>query len=165
MRSVTESQTISRTSTRTEERQVGYHDPLAQTFLIDDKGGVFLTSLDVFFSTKDAAIPVTIQIRDVVNGYPGQKILPFSEVTKNPGDVSTSTDGTTATKFTFPSPVYIQANVEYCFVVMANSQDYNAYVARIGETALDSNRTIYAQPNAGVMFKSQNGMTWSAEQN
>ena len=165
MRSVTESQTISRTSTRTEERQVGYHDPLAQTFLIDDKGGVFLTSLDVFFSTKDAAIPVTIQIRDVVNGYPGQKILPFSEVTKNPGDVSTSTDGTTATKFTFPSPVYIQANVEYCFVVMANSQDYNAYVARIGETALDTNRTISAQPYAGVLFKSQNGMTWSAEQN
>ncbi len=165
MRSVTENQTITRTSTRTEERQVGYHDPLAQTFLIDDEGGVFLTSIDIFFSTKDAAIPVTVQIRDVVNGYPGQKILPFSEVTKNPGDVTTSTDGTSATKFTFASPVYIQSNVEYCFVVMANSQDYNAYVARIGEVSLDTNRTISAQPYAGVLFKSQNGMTWSAEQN
>ena len=165
MRSVTDTQTITRTSTRTEERQVGYHDPLAQTFLIDDKGGVFLTSVDLFFSTKDAAIPVTVQVRNVVNGYPGQKILPFSEVTKNPGDVAISTDGTAATKFTFASPVYIQANVEYCFVVMANSQDYNCYVARIGERSLDSNRTISAQPYAGVMFKSQNGMTWSAEQN
>ena len=165
MRSVTESQTITRTSTRTEERQVGYHDPLAQTFLIDDEGGVFLTSIDVFFSTKDAAIPVTVQVRNVVNGYPGQKILPFSEVTLNPSAVNTSADGTTATKFTFASPVYIQSNVEYCFVVMANSQDYNAYVARIGETSLDTNRTISAQPYAGVLFKSQNGMTWSAEQN
>ena len=165
MRSVTETQTITRTSTRTEERQVGYHDPLAQTFLIDDEGGVFLTSIDIFFSTKDAAIPVTVQIRDVVNGYPGQRILPFSEVTLNPSLVNTSTDGTTATKFTFPSPVYIQNNVEHCFVVMANSQDYNAYVARIGETSLDSSRTISAQPYAGVLFKSQNGMTWSAEQN
>ena len=165
MRSVTESQSITRTSTRTEERQVGYHDPLAQTFLIDDEGGVFLTSVDIFFSTKDAAIPVTVQVRDVVNGYPGQKILPFSEVTLNPSAVNTSTDGTTATKFTFASPVYIQSNVEYCFVVMANSQDYNAYVARIGETSLDTNRTISAQPYAGVLFKSQNGMTWSAEQN
>ena len=165
MRSVTETQSITRTSTRTEERQVGYHDPLAQTFLIDDEGGVFLTSIDIFFSTKDSAIPVTVQVRDVVNGYPGQKILPFSEVTLNPGDVNTSTDGTVATKFTFSSPVYIQNNVEYCFVVMANSQDYNAYVARIGETSLDSNRTISAQPYAGVLFKSQNGMTWSAEQN
>ena len=165
MRSVTETQNITRTSTRTEERQVGYHDPLAQTFMIDDQGGVFLTSIDLFFSTKDSAIPVTVQIRNVVNGYPGQKILPFSEVTLNPGSVSTSTDGTTATKFTFLSPVYIQNNIEYCFVVMANSQDYNAYVARIGETSLDSNRTISAQPYAGVLFKSQNGMTWSAEQN
>jgi hypothetical protein len=165
MRSVTDTQTITRTSTRTEERQVGYHDPLAQTFLVDDKGGVFLTSVDLFFSTKDAAIPLTVQLRNVVNGYPGQKILPFSEVTKNPADVNISTDGTTATTFTFASPVYIQANVEYCFVVMANSQDYNAYVARIGETSLDSNRTISAQPYAGVMFKSQNGKTWSAEQN
>src|SRR5210317_1184721 len=165
MRSVTETQSITRTSTRTEERQVGYHDPLAQTFLIDDEGGVFLTSIDIFFSTKDAAIPVTVQVRDVVNGYPGQKILPFSEVTLNPSAVNTSTDGTTATKFTFASPVYIQSNVEYCFVVMANSQDYNAYVARIGETSLDTDRTISAQPYAGVLFKSQNGMTWSAEQN
>jgi len=165
MRSVTETQSITRTSTRTEERQVAYHDPLAQTFLIDDEGGVFLTSIDIFFSTKDSAIPVTVQVRDVVNGYPGQKILPFSEVTLNPGDVNTSTDGTVATKFTFSSPVYIQNNIEYCFVVMANSQDYNAYVARIGETSLDSNRTISAQPYAGVLFKSQNGMTWSAEQN
>ena len=165
MRSVTDTQTITRTSTRTEERQVGYHDPLAQTFLVDDKGGVFLTSVDLFFSTKDAAVPLTVQLRNVVNGYPGQKILPFSEVTKNPADVNISTDGTTATTFTFASPVYIQANVEYCFVVMANSQDYNAYVARIGETSLDSNRTISAQPYAGVMFKSQNGKTWSAEQN
>jgi hypothetical protein len=165
MRSVTDTQTITRTSTRTEERQVGYHDPLAQTFLVDDKGGVFLTSVDLFFSTKDAAIPLTVQLRNVVNGYPGQKILPFSEVTKNPADVNISTDGTTATTFTFASPVYIQANIEYCFVVMANSQDYNAYVARIGETSLDSNRTISAQPYAGVMFKSQNGKTWSAEQN
>ena len=46
----------------------------------------------------------------------------------------------------FPSPVYIQNNVEHCFVVIPNSQDYNAYVARIGETSLDSSRTISAQP-------------------
>ena len=65
--------------------------------------------------------PVTVQIRDVVNGYLGQKILVFSETTLN-GSVNTSTDGSTATKFTFAN-VYIQSNVEYCFVVMANSQN------------------------------------------
>ena len=35
------------------QRTVGWVDPLAQTFLIDDEGGVFLTSIDIFFSTKD----------------------------------------------------------------------------------------------------------------
>jgi hypothetical protein len=165
MRSVTDTQTINRTSTRTEERQVGYHDPLAQTFLIDDAGGVFLSSVDLHFSSKDSAIPVTVQIRDVVNGYPGQKILPFSEVTLNPSSVNTSSDSSSATTFNFPSPVYIQENVEYCFVIMSNCQNYNAYVARMGETNLLSDRSISSQPYAGVMFKSQNGTTWSAEQN
>ena len=165
MRTVTGSQTITRTSTRTEERTVGYHDPLAQTFMIDDTGGVFLTSIDLYFSSKDVNIPVTVQIRDTVNGYPGQKILPFSEVSLNPSAVNTSTDGSTATKFTFPSPVYIQENVEYAVVVMANTQDYNMYVARLGEKALDSSRTISQQPYNGVLFKSQNGVTWTADQN
>ena len=165
MRSVTDTQTINRTSTRTEERQVGYHDPLAQTFLVDDAGGVFLSSVDLYFSSKDSNIPVTVQIRDVVNGYPGQKILPFSEVTLNPSSVNTSSDSSTATTFNFPSPVYIQENVEYCFVVLSNCQNYNAYVARMGDTNLLSDRSISSQPYAGVMFKSQNGTTWSAEQN
>jgi len=161
----TETRTIARTSTRTANRQVGWWDPLAQTFLVDDPGGVFITSLDLYFQSKDDNIPVTVQIREVVNGYPSTTILPFSEVTLNPSSVSVSELGTTATTFTFPSPVYIQENVEYCFVVLANSANYNAYVARIGQTNLGSDRTISQQPYAGVLFKSQNGSTWTAEQN
>ena len=64
-------QTITRTSTRRSERTVGWVDPLAQTFMIDDVGGVFLTSVDLYFGTKDSNIPITVQIREVVNGYPG----------------------------------------------------------------------------------------------
>ena len=156
---------INRTSTRNSTRTVGWVDPLAQTFLIDDEGGVFLTSLDIFFSSKDSAIPVTLQIREVVNGYPGKTILPFSEVSLNPSSVNTSTDGTTATKFSFPSPVYLQENTEYCFVLLANSTSYNVYAARLGETQLNSDRTISQQPYAGVLFKSQNGSTWTSEPN
>ena len=133
--------------------------------MIDDEGGVFLTSIDVYFSSKDANVPVTLQVRNTVNGYPGQQILPFAEKTLNPSAVSISSDGTTATTFTFDSPVYVQENTEYAFVLMANSTDYNVYVARLGETALDSDRTISQQPYAGVFFKSQNGVTWTADQN
>jgi hypothetical protein len=165
-RATNETENITRSDVvRGAARQVGYHDPLAETFMIDDEGGVFLTSIDVYFSSKDANIPVTLQVRNTVNGYPGQQILPFAEKTLNPSAVSTSTDGTTATTFTFDSPVYVQENTEYAFVLMANSTDYNVYVARLGETALDSDRTISQQPYAGVFFKSQNGVTWTADQN
>ena len=160
-----ETRSIARTSTRTTTQQVGWWDPLAQTFLIDDAGGVFITSLDLYFQSKDDNIPVTVQIREVSNGYPSTTILPFSEVTINPSAVNVSEQGTTATTFTFPSPVYIQENVEYCFVVLANSANYNTFVARIGQTNLGSDRTISQQPYAGVLFKSQNGSTWTAEQN
>ena len=156
---------INRTSTRNSTRTVGWVDPLAQTFLVDDEGGVFLTSLDIFFSSKASAIPVTVQIREVVNGYPGKTILPFSEVSLNPSSVNTSTDGTAATKFNFPSPVYLQENTEYCFVLLANTTEYNVYAARLGETQLNSDRTISQQPYAGVLFKSQNGSTWTSEPN
>ena len=161
----TDNRDITRTSTRETNRQVGWWDPLAQTFLIDDSGGVFVSSVDLFFQSKDDTVPITVQIREVVNGYPGTKILPFSEKTINPSAVNTSTDSTTATTFTFDSPVYIQENVEYALVVLANSTDYNAWVARMGETQVNSDRTISEQPYAGVLFKSQNGTTWTADQN
>ena len=48
---------------------------------------------------------------------------------------------------------------------MANSSNYQVYVARLGETQISSDRTISKQPYAGVLFKSQNGRTWTAEQN
>ena len=91
--------------------------------------------------------------------------LPFSEVSLNPPSINISDDATVATKFTFSSPVYVQENTEYAFVLMANSTDYNCYVGRLGETVIGSDRTISAQPYAGVMFKSQNGVTWTTEQN
>ncbi len=161
---VNEDRSITRTTTRDATRTIGWVDPLAQTFLIDEPGGVQLSSIDVFFSTKDDNIPVTLQIREVINGYPGNKILPFSELSLNPNQVSISEDGATATNFKFPSPVFIQENVEYCMVLLANSQDYNVYASRLGETQLGSNRTISQQPYAGVLFKSQNGSTWTADQ-
>ncbi len=165
-RATNETEAVTETSTtRGAARQVGYHDPLAQTFMIDDEGGVFLTSVDICFSTKDSNIPVTLQVRNTVNGYPGTSILPFSEKTLNPSSVNISDDGSAITTFTFDSPVYVQENTEYALVLMAQTTEYNVYVARLGQTNLGSNRTISQQPYAGVFFKSQNGVTWSADQN
>ena len=34
--------------------------------------GCFITKLDLFFQKKDQELPVWVEIRNVVNGYPGQ---------------------------------------------------------------------------------------------
>jgi len=100
----------------------------------------------------------------MVNGYPGSKVLPFATKWLNPGSVNTSSDGATATTFTFDSPVYLQEGVEYALVLYSDSTDYTAYVARLGDTVIGSDRTVSNQPALGVLFKSANNRTWSAEQ-
>jgi hypothetical protein len=154
---------------------IGWYDPLAQSFLIEQKGGAFLTSIDVFFGTKDSTQPVTLQIREMVNGTPGKNILPFSVVTKRAEDVNLSAnfvtmpDGTqkhsydTLTRFTFDSPVYVQDNTEYCFVLQSDSNNYNVWISYMGDQIPGSGRTISVQPYAGVMFKSQNASTWTPD--
>ena len=142
----------------------GGGDPLAQSFIIDQPDGVFITSLDVFFASKSTTIPVRAEIRNMVNGYPGSTILPFAQKYLNPSEVNVSADASLATTFTFNSPVYLQEGTEYCFVLYTDSQDYTAYVARLGDTVIGSDRTVSKQPATGVLFKSANNRTWSPEQ-
>ena len=140
------------------------NDPLAQSFIVDDEDGIFCTGVDVFFKTKSDTIPVKAEIRNMVNGYPGTKILPFALKWINPNQVNISDDASAATTFTFDSPVYLQEGLEYALVLYSDSVDYTAYVARLGEKQIGSNRTVSTQPNMGVLFKSSNNRTWSAEQ-
>ena len=142
----------------------GWRDPLAQSFLVEADGGMFLTSIDLYFKTKSDTLPVSVEVRNMVNGYPGQVILPFSEVTKNPADVNISSDGSVATTFTFDSPVYVEENAEMCFVVLSNSNDYEVFISRMGEQDLITGQVISGQPYAGSLFLSQNASTWTAEQ-
>ena len=168
-RTVRTTTTGTRRTTRNASRVIanrggGGGDPLAQSFIVDQEDGVFITSLDAFFATKSSTIPVRAEIRRMDNGYPSETLLPFARKYLNPGSVNTSTDGATATTFTFDSPVYLQEGIEYCFVLYSDSQDYTAYVARLGGTTLDGNRTVSKQPATGVLFKSANNRTWSPEQ-
>ena len=161
---VTDTQVINRSSTRTTTEVINWIDPIAQTFMLDDTGGAFLTSIDLYAQSKDDSIPITLQIREVINGYPSRTIVPFGEIVLNPSSVNISDDASVATKFTFPSPVYLQEKTEYCLCLLANTNNYNMWVARVGDKQVGSDRTISEQPYAGVMFKSQNGSTWTAEQ-
>jgi hypothetical protein len=162
--------TGSRTSTNVTTRAAvpeddggdNWSDPLAQSIMIDMKGGAFITAVELFFSTKDEYLPVTCQIRETVNGYPGQKILGSCVV--YPDRVQVSDDGVLPTQFEFSSPIAVQNSKEYCIVILANTQGYRVHVARLGEEALDGSGIISKQPYAGVFFKSQNASTWTADQ-
>ena len=147
-----------------DREQVQWVDPLAQSFLVDKKGGIFVPSVEVFFGAKDTALPVTIQIRHMENGFPTQKILPFGEKTLVPADVNISADATVATKFSFPSPVFLESGREYCAVVMTNSNVYTCWVSEMGQKDIATNDFIDRQPYAGTLFKSQNNSTWTADQ-
>jgi hypothetical protein len=172
-----ESTTITRSGTRTvstrnwsfsppnDPEWMGRRDPVAQAFHVDDPNGIFVTSIDVYFSAKDSVQPVTMQIRTMTNGYPTTTVVPFGQITKAAADISTSTDATTATTFTFPSPVFLQPETEYCFVMPCSTENYTIYTARMGQKTLDGSRLISKQPILSSMFKSQNGGTWTAEQN
>jgi len=151
-------------STREETRQVGWYDPLAQSFIIDKPGGCFVTSFDVFFFSKDKSVPISCQIRAMENGYPTKRILPFSDVTIIPSKVQLSENGSIPTRFTFQAPVYLLSSVEYCFVLLSDSNEYQVWVSRMGDDDVTNNRTISEQPYAGVLFKSQNASTWTADQ-
>jgi hypothetical protein len=175
---VEERLTDNRVITQTSERvagDTGWWDPLAQTFLIEQKGGCFLSKVDIFFATKDGAVPVTLEIREVVNGYPGKRVLPFSRIKLKPEQVNLSPnivnlDGVavrsydTPTSFVFPSPVYVQENVEYAIVLASDSNNYKVWISQIGDQMPGTARTISEQPYLGSLFKSQNASTWTADQ-
>lgn len=161
---VSDTQTIVQTSTSTVS-DTGWWDPLAETFLVNSTDGAFLTSVDLYFQSKDEGIPVQVEIRDVVNGYPGSNVLPFSHTVLTPDKVNISQDASVATRFTFASPVYVNDATSYALVVMSDSNAYNVWIATLGEKVVNSDSYISQQPYTGVMFESQNASTWTANQN
>jgi hypothetical protein len=151
-------------------------DPLAQTFAVQNnkenkhyttgalgsmKGGQFVTSLDIFFFSKDDVLPTWVEIRTTENGYPGGKIMPFGRAYVQAADVLISDDATVATKFTFPSPVFLKPDTEYCFVVFSHSIEYKIWISRMGEREIGKTRHVSKQPHLGVHFKSHNNTGWS----
>mgnify|MGYP003388703681 CR=1 FL=1 len=155
-----------------------WRDPIAQTFLIDpitNPNGLFVSSIDLWFASRDGSLPVTVEIRPTVNGYPSAgEIIPLAVKTKAPANVNIAgvnpnpNDSDAYTRFTFDNPIYLKPG-EYAFTVISNSGDYHVYTGVVGQYRVDSEKNTDAdlisnQPYAGVLFKSQNSSTWSADQ-
>jgi len=148
-------------------------DPVAETFLVDPDehpDGVFLSRARVCFSNKDEVLPIRLQIRPSVNGYPSATdIYPFADISLDPDEVQTSDypdldDPLKYTEFVFQAPIHL-APGEHAIVLLSNSNKYEVFIAEMGSEDLNLRQNITAQPFTGSFFKSQNGQTWTAEQN
>lgn len=149
------------------ERPVRNRDPLAQSFFtFGVEGGIFLSSIDIFFQTKDESVPVRCELRRLENGYPSpiEPNKPELISVLNASEIETSNDASVASKFVFNPPVYLKEESEYCFVLKTNSNSYNIFTSVMGETSFEDGRTIFKQPYVGSLFKSENDITWTAEQ-
>ena len=144
-------------------------DPILQTFFTKEQNtvaGVFITSIDIFFASKDPSLGVTLEIRNVLNGYPGYNVVPFSVKHLQSSEVNISANGTTKTRFTFDAPVFLENNTEYAFVVKpdGNSPNYTVWVGEQGFEDVASNAPIFNNSFVGVMFTSSNNRTWTPYQ-
>jgi len=141
-----------------------YLNPLSQTFFVEPNNypmGVFLKHVNLYFSAKDSNLPVTVQIRPVVNGIPSAShIIPFSEKTLNPDSITANTSTPSATTFIFDSPVYL-ATGEYALVVLSNSSKSTLWSALVGQNSSGTTRIITHQPFVGKLFGPSNAGTWA----
>ncbi len=164
------------------ESRTTFYDPLAQSFTVggnieapnsvnqtDDRNGAFLTAVDVFFARKDpGTAPVTCEIRTVELGTPTRTVLGIP-VTLTPDQITTSTDASIPTKFTFPYPIYLSPGQQYCVVLLAPESDkYEVWIAEMNEDTINTS-TLSGPENArytrqfavGRLYKSQNGAEWT----
>ena len=157
--------TFERTLIRREVSEIDDCDPLAQSFFVNEETGVYVTSCEVYFETvDDSGIPVQLDLRTMKLGTPTQEVLPFSQINLDPDQITTSTNGTVATKFTFKSPVYLSPGTEYCICMLSASAKYRVFISRVGENDLVTDEFVSNQPTLGSLFKSQNASTWEPSQ-
>lgn len=138
-----------------------YVDPVAQTFsLAKDQ---MLSSVGLYFASKDENHDLRVQIRKCENGYPGQEVL--TEKIINYDEISISNDSTRRTKVVFDNPVYLKANEQYAITVLSNSPTASIYVQELGKRDLASQKLVLENPYIpGLMFESSNAIAWSAKQ-
>jgi len=145
--------------------------PLTQTFFVDAgkyPQGLAITSLELYFSTKDSELPVSIEFRRVINGAPsagdvihGTPVAKLSSEVNIPANPSSGIGP--STKFSF-NPMYFSPG-EYAFSVISNSPNYTLYSGKLGATVLGTGEIVNKEPYTGRLFKAQNTNLWLEETN
>lgn len=150
-------------------------DPIAQTFFIKSGMGlgsdtVFVSKIDLYFKRKSNINGLTVELREVVNGYPSYNVLTFSKVHLTPSEVLTSDDASVETTVTFKAPVRLDVEKEYAVVVIpdAADPDYLIFTSKVGGVDLtpgaNQGLPIVQDWGDGVLFTSTNNRAWKSYQ-
>lgn len=136
-------------------------DPLAQSFQFEQDQ--FVTGVGLYFLDKDLTEPITVQVRNMVNGFPGNTV--YAEKVIAGASVRTSETAAQETKVVFDNPVYCNAGEQYCFTILSNSDIDSLWLAETTKLDIASGTQISKNPYLnGTMFSSSNALTWTAHQ-
>jgi hypothetical protein len=160
---------------------ITYYDPVAQSFIVgagadvdngntpnEDINGAFLTSVDLYFASKDSNNkPLGVEVRSVEFSTPTKTIL-GNPVTLTPDQINVSSDASVPTRVTFDYPIYL-APGQYCIVLLApQSKQYEVWTAIMGEVTIETKNLPLSQQikhakqfGMGRFYKSQNGSEWT----
>ena len=105
------------------------YDPLAEIFKFSND--YYLTSINLYFGSKDETEPVKVQIRETSSDNQPTNTVILSQLVY-PANVTVSDDGSSVTKVTLDQPLYMNANVNYALVIGSDSENYTAYIATLG---------------------------------
>lgn len=130
--------------------------------------GVFLTSVDTWIDQKHPTLGVWFEIREMNSaGGITRSQVPFSEVWLNNDQVnlwdgSAGTEESNKTTVTFPSPVFLQNDTQYAFVIHTEglNPDYYFWVSRLGETDILTGEQVTARQLTGTLFTTNNNLNY-----
>lgn len=146
-------------------------DPLSQTFRTDNVGG-FVTSVDLYFSSKDSTEKLFVELRETdIGGVPTSNVIQdFARTEILPAGITTSSTGDTATNIKFLSPVYLEPNKQYALsLICPSSENYKVWIAESNQATVatqnlpNAEQVIYSNNyTGGNLFKPQNGSIWNS---
>jgi hypothetical protein len=156
-----------------EECDFGW-DPMAQTFIVEGfETGMFVSSVDIFFhrvGREEDNNGVTLEIREVINGYPGPEVIARRHKARSECSSSTllasGLHTPNGTKFTFNAPVFLENGKEYCIVPIPDRDDpnYFVWIGELGAKKQGTDTIINKQAHTGMLFTSANNRTWTPRQ-
>ena len=149
--------------------------PFTQTFFVDGTKypkGLFVSSVELWFATKDEVAPVLIQLRKVTGGVPSSnEVIPGSVCVVNASDVTVPANAIITTALTAASSS-TKFNIlsklppgEYGISILTDSKNYSIYSSVFGEAGPGGSGIAQKEPYIGKLFKSQNTNTWLEEAN